>query len=379
MKSFLAIFLFALFSMPLAAQTPTYDELEFELDSITNTYKPIGKNSVLIKSKRGTGGLNRTPAGDAIRTAEVTEIVLVFSETESADIEEREEANAERWENLLMTYPEYFQFSTTYKTLCQCNLKGDADAFKSAQGFYIYINGDVPKTAAPKEEPKVAESPVAKTTKPTEDKPAKTTKIEEKKIENTPQPEILAATSVAEPDKTAVKEKETPAVTITPIAKETKEQNTSAEPEVVKVKPAKKVGVSKARKTKDPKACRMACYENGQESLDAFLKDNIKLSKKERRKAKKLEPVARIQLNIDGSIKKVMVTCPDEKMNLMLTEAFKSMNPWNATVKSGVTVKSEVKLTLKFDKKAKTFKAFEVAVTPRLAPKCKCASDSELF
>ncbi|HOZ87492.1 MAG TPA: hypothetical protein PL029_07030 [Bacteroidia bacterium] len=383
-KSLLALALFALCT-PLAAQTPAFDELEFELDSVSTVYKPTSKNFVLIRSKRGTSGVNKTPAGDAITSAEVTEIVLVFSETDPADIAEREEANQERWENLLRTYPEFFQFSTTYKSLCQCKNGGDAEAFKSGQGFYVYINGDVPKIAA--ETPKVEETKPTppktetktETPKAAENQPAaKAGKTEEKKIAEEPKPAVTDKTAVKTPDAPAIKENKQEAAKENNTAKNEEKSNTAAA-ETPKAKPVKKAGVAKSRKAKDPRACRMACYENGVESLDAFLKDNIKLSKKERRKAKKLTPVAKLQLNVDGSIKKVLVTCPDEKLNLMITEAFKSMNPWNATVKSGVTVKSEVKVTLKFDKKAKSFKAFEVSVTPRLAIKCKCVSDSELF
>jgi len=390
LKPFLAILLFAVY-LPLAGQAPAFDELEFEADSVSSVYKPSGKNYVLIRSKRGNSGLNKTPAGDAITALEVSEIVLVFTETDAADISEREEANQERWENLLKTYPEFFQFSTTYKNLCQCKIGGDAEGMKASQGFYIYVNGEVPKVAA--------ETPKAEETKPaatkTEDnsaaaKPAKTEAPkttteppavkEEKKIVEEPKAAVADKTAVKTPDVPPVKEAE-PAVKETkqePVARTEEKTNTSA-PETPKAKPVKKAGVAKSRKAKDPRACRMACYENGDESLNAYLKDNIKLTKKERRKAKKLTPVAKLQLNVDGSIKKVMVTCTDEKLNLLITEALKSMNPWNATVKSGVTVKSEVKITLKFDKKAKSFKAFEVAVTPRLAPKCKCVSDSELF
>jgi hypothetical protein len=382
-KSILALALFALCT-PLAAQTPAFDELEFELDSVSAVYKPTGKNFVLIRSKRGNSGLTKTPAGDAITSAEVTEIVLVFSETDPGDIADREEANQERWENLLRTYPEFFQFSTTYKNLCQCKNGGDADAFKGGQGFYVYINGEAPKAAA--EAPKVEEVKPAppkaeaktETPKTAETPPvAKTPKAEEKKIAEEPKA-VTDKTDVKTPEAPAIKENKQEAAKENTTAKNEEKSNTAAA-EIPKTKPVKKAGVAKSRKAKDPRACRMACYENGVESLDAFLKDNIKLTKKERRKAKKLTPVAKLQLNVDGSIKKVLVTCTDEKLNLMITEAFKSMNPWNATVKSGVTVKSEVKLTLKFDKKAKSFKAFEVAVTPRLALKCKCVSDSELF
>src|SRR5689334_20655835 len=137
MKNLLAAVVMML-CMPLAAQT-TFDEMEIEADSTLSTYKPSGKNYVLVKSKRGTSGMNKTPAADAILNSEVTEIVLVFTENEPGEIAEREEANRERWENLLMTYPEFFQFSTTYKNVCQCNTHGDAESFKKAQGFYVYV------------------------------------------------------------------------------------------------------------------------------------------------------------------------------------------------------------------------------------------------
>jgi hypothetical protein len=45
----------------------------------------------------------------------------------------------------------------------------------------------------------------------------------------------------------------------------------------------------------------------------------------------------------------------------------------------GVDVRSEVKITLKYDRESKAIKPFEIAVTPRLGPKCKCASDAEIF
>jgi hypothetical protein len=399
MKSIKSLLLCILFvaSSTVFAQTPSFEELEFEADSISSVYKPSGKNSVLIKSKRGNSGLNKTPAADAILNLEVSEIVLVFSETESSDIAEREEANQERWENLLKTYPELFQFSTTYKNICQCKIGGNPEAFKQSQGFYVYINGELPKMAeTPVEEPKAVvntqpakteekkaevkktEVPVAANTQAgkvaepikevpaPESTPAKTNEtptLKDKKAKESPK-EAFKETDVPATTKTVTKENENPVSAPTPAKTATKQKPSS---------------IAKSRKSKDPKACRMACYESGQESLDAFFKDNIKLSRKQRRVAKKQMPVVKLQLNVDGSIKKVLVTCPDEKLNLIITEAVKSMNPWNATVKNGATVKSEVKITLKYDKKSKSMKAEEVAVTPRLAPKCKCVSDSDLF
>lgn len=389
-----AIFLLA--CLPLAAQTPTFDEIEFEPDSLTGAYKPSGKNYVLIRSKRGTSGLNKTAQADAILSAEVTEIVLVFTETDRGDIAEREEANRERWENLLLTYPELFQFSTTYKNMCQCKIGGDAEAFKQSQGFYVYVNGDVPP-AAP--EPKAEEpKPVAATPKAETKAPAAETKAPEKKVvEEKKAPEekkVAEEKKAAEPqvaasDKTAVKTQEAPVVKEEPKQaareeareEEPAKETAAAEPVVKKPKPVKKTAaaVLKPRRAKDSKACRMACYENGDESLDNFFKENMKLTKKERRKIKKSVAMLRIQLNVDGSIKKTMVTGADEKFNAMVLGAAGAMNSWNATVKSGVTVKSEVKINLKYDKATKSVKPFEVIVTPKLPPKCKCVSDSELF
>jgi hypothetical protein len=389
LKSLLLILAFTI-CLPLAGQTPVYEELEFELDSTASTYRPSGKNYVLVRSKRGTSGLNKTPAADAILSAEVTEIVLVFSETDRGDIAEREEANQERWENLLKTYPELFQFSTTYKTVCQCKTGGDAEAFKQTQGFYVYINGEVPKVAAeasPAAEPKAVAKVEEKKAEP---------KAAEKKTEEKKAPEkVVEETKPAVADKTAVKTPEPPAAKNAepareePVAAKSKQQEVVKEEEPAEeVKPEKKVAtaakkkpaVGKARRAKDPKACRYACYGNGDDDLNNFFKDNLKLSKKERKKAKKNPIVVKLQLNLDGTIKKVMVTCPDEKLNLLVTEAVKSMNPWNATVKNGVTVKSEVKITLKYDKPSKSLKAMETAIMPKLLPKCnKCMSDSEMF
>lgn len=388
LKSFLLIVAFAI-CFPLAGQAPAYEELEFEMDSTTTTYKPAGKNYVLVRSKRGTGGVNKTPAADAILSAEVTEIVLVFSETDPGDIGEREEANQERWENLLKTYPELFQFSTTYKTICQCKTGGDAEAFKQSQGFYVYINGEVPKVAAdppPAAEPKAVAKVEEKKAEP---------KAAEKKPEEKKAPEkVVEETKPAVADKTAVKTPEPPAAKNAepareePVASKSKQETVKEEEPAEEAKPEKKVAaavkkkpvVGKARRARDSKACRYACYGNGDDDLNNFFKDNLKLSKKERKKAKKNPVTVKLQLNVDGTIKKVMVACPDEKLNLLVTEAVKSMNPWNATVKSGVTVKSEVKITLKYDKPTKSLKAMETTVMPKLQPKCnKCVSDSEMF
>jgi hypothetical protein len=85
-------------------------------------------------------------------------------------------------------------------------------------------------------------------------------------------------------------------------------------------------------------------------------------------------------LNFDGSIKKAMVNGANTSLNEYVSVAVKSMDLWNPSVKAGTTVKSEVKITLKYDKSTKAIKPFEVAITPRPNPKCsKCLSDAEIF
>ncbi len=396
MKSLLASLLF-LACLPLAAQT-SYEELEFEMDSTSSVYRPTSKNYVLLKSKRGSSGMNKTAAGDAVINSEVSEIVLVFSETEASDLAEREDANRERWENLLKTYPELFQFSTTYKTVCQCKVGGDAESLKASQGFYVYVNGEVPKV---EEAPKVAEEKPAAPAKPavTEEKKPVAKTAEEKPAapaKADPAPVKESAPVAPKTENTVAKPKEAPVVEKTPepvvektvsenkpvqVAEEPKEKEEEAPvAPVAKKSPSKKPAASaKPRRAKDPKACRQPCYGFGDEDLVAFFKDNIKLSKKQRRKAKNWVANVRLQINHDGTIKKAMVTGGEESFNEMVNSALKSMNPWNSAVKNGLAVKSEVRFNLKYDKSTKAIRPSDFIMNPKASPKCPCVTDGEMF
>ena len=141
MKHFLFLILLSI-SLPALSQS-SFDELEFEDEELGNSYKISSKNYVLLKSKRGEGGMNKTPEVDALVTAQskIKEIVLVYTETKEEDYDSREDANRERWENLLLTYPQLFQPGTVYKNICQCSMGGDAETLKKTQGFYLYVNG----------------------------------------------------------------------------------------------------------------------------------------------------------------------------------------------------------------------------------------------
>jgi hypothetical protein len=89
--------------------------------------------------------------------------------------------------------------------------------------------------------------------------------------------------------------------------------------------------------------------------------------------------MVRLQLNFDGNIKKAMVTGTNTELNELVTNAIKQMDLWNPTVKNGITVKSEVRFTLKYNKEKKGLVPEEMTINPRLAPKCKCVPDSEIF
>jgi len=361
----------------MAGQAPAFEEMEFEPDSVRAAYKPAGKNYVYLRSKRGTNGLNRTATADAVTSAEVTEIVLVFSEMDPSAIAEREESNRERWENLLKTYPEFFQYSTTYKNVCQCNANGDSASFKKMQGFYVYINGEIPKVEETKTEPPVVKTEVTPAaTKPVTPPAAATGRVTTQ--QETP-PAEKPGTKPKE--KEAVAEKEKPVETVKEPVREP--EAPVAEPveeaPVVKEKPKKAAGVVKPRRAKDAKACRQPCYGFGDEDLILFFKDNITFTKKQRRKAKNRVANVRLQIHFDGSIKKVMVTGTEEAFNLQVQEVIKGMNNWNAAVKGGVAVKSEVRFTLKYDKETKSMKPFDIVMNPRPSPKCPCVTDSEIF
>lgn len=361
------------------AQAPAFEDMEFELDSTTAIYKPTGKNFATLRSKKGAGEMAKSSKVDSIQSLPVNEIVLVYTETDPGDINERETANKERWENLLKTYPQIFQFSTTYKNVCQCNLKGDAEAFKKSQGFYIYYSApEAPKAEVktvepPKNESKDTSKDVAK-----EEKSKNKNKEEKESKEKPSGKEKKEKEKEKEVTKTKEKEKEKEPET-TNTGDGTERTVTLSDADFAKSSTPKKAGFTKPKKAKDPKACRLPCYEGGDDDLNNFFRDNISISKKEKRHAKSMVSAVRLQLNIDGSIKKAFVTGTNDDLNQRVLGAIKMMNLWNGAVKNGVTVKSEVKFNLKYDKEHKGMKVFDMMINPRLGPKCGCVSDSEMF
>ena len=372
---FFISFLFA------GAQTPVYDDLVFDEDEIKGNFKPGNKSFVGLKSKKGTGGLGKTPSADSIKSFEITDIVLVFTETTEDAYDTREDNNRERWENLIASYPEFFQFNTNYKNICQCSIGGNAEALKPTQGFYIYYKAPAPKAAvvaAPvkevvKEEVKEEVKEVAKTE-------VKKGEVNETKKAEAPVKEDVVVKK--EEKKTAVKEEKK----VEKVKEEEKEEDLNtvtdgpAETNVIEIAHQKKAGYTKPKKSKNPKACRPPFYGAGDEDLHIFFKDNITLSKKQRRQVKGDASILKLSLNFDGSIKKAMVNGPNKDLNELVSLAIKTMDLWNPAVKNGLTVKSEVKITLKYDKATKAIKPMEIMITPRPNPKCtKCLSDAELF
>lgn len=352
MKS-LIVFLFCIICHSAFCQTPVFDDLTLEEDSINKAYRPAGKKFAFIKSKLGTGGVKKTSKADSILTLPITDIVLVYSESNSSS--SREELNRERWENLLQTYPEFFQFNTNYKNLLQYGKTGDS-LMKKAKGFYIYFTGNEPT--------KTESDPVVKT--------PETENLTETKPEKKSEPEEPTKTKKEKKEKSEAKEKkESKKEEITK-----KEEN---EPEIAIKPTVKREGYTKPRRAKNPKACRQPCYVGGDEGLNTFLKENIPLTKKQKKHSKKLISNVKLQLNLDGSIKKSMVTGENEELNKQVNTAINNMDLWNPAIKNGVTVKSEVKMVLIYDKDSKGMKATEMNFIPRPGPKCECVSDEEIF
>lgn len=372
MKSIFSTLFFISFLF-VGAQAPVYDDLVFDEDEIKGSFKPGNKSFVMLKSKKGSGGLTKTSPADSIKSFEITDIVLVFTETTEDAYDTREDNNRERWENLIASYPEFFQFNTNYKNICQCSIGGNAEALKPTQGFYIYYKAPAPKAA-------VVAAPVKEEVKEVVKTEVKKEEVKEaKKAETTIKEDVVVK---KEEKKTAVKEEKK----VENVKVEEKEEDLNtvtdgpAETSVVEISHQKKAGYSKPKKAKNPKACRPPFYGAGDEDLHIFFKDNITLSKKQRRQVKGDASILKLSLNFDGSIKKAMVNGPNKDLNELVSLAVKTMDLWNPAVKNGLTVKSEVKITLKYDKATKAIKPMEVMITPRPNPKCtKCLSDAELF
>ncbi len=371
--------------MMAAQDAPVYDEMVFDSDSMAKAFKPVGKNYIVLKSKRGADGMPKTSSGDSIKALNITDIVLVYTENEASNLATRDVANRERWENLIKTYPEYFKESPSLLNTCQCVIGGDAEALKKTQGFYVFIGGKQeapePKTVAKKEEAK----PVAKKEEPKvekkkeeklkEEKPKKEEKVKEEKVAKKEEPKEEKVKEEKPKKEKKVKE-EKPKEEVTK-KEEPKEEPVVEQPVVAKVK---KTGYAAPKKAKDAKVCRPPCYDGGDEGLNNFLKEAIVLTKKQKRHSGDLEATVTLMLNFDGAIKKTILLCLDEEFKKQVEDAVKQMDLWNPAVKGGITIKSQVKLVLKYDNSTKSIKPFETVITPRPAPKCtECLDDSQVF
>jgi len=354
MKNRLALLLL-LFTFFLSAQDLSYDDLVFDEDSSKTVFKPSGKNFVFLKSKKGSGGMDKTPEADALLKAEIVEIILVFTESSKSALARREDNNRARWDNLIATYPTFFQDETNYKNFCQCDWSGggDSEALKELQGFFIYYKDKATKKA------EAAAKPV-----------------------ETKKEEIAVNTKKEEPKKESKPAKE-PKPPKEPKVKETKKEEVAVVEEPEPYQPPvfkKRDGYSTPKRSKDVKACRPPFYGTGDEDLVNFFKDNITLSKKQLKHVKSDASVLKLQLNFDGSIKKSFITGPNAELNEIITVAIKNMDLWYPAVKAGVTVKSEVKMTLKYDKGTKAIRPTDIMIIPKPTPKCdKCLSDAEIF
>lgn len=370
MKKYTFLFVIAFFisSNLLFSQGPSFYDLTFKADSITKPYVSSTNNRIYIKSKRGSDGMPTNSSADSVKAFTISKIVLVFTESSPDDIANREEYNQERWENLIMTYPEFFQAKTVYQNMCQCTSEAGGDEYKAVQGFYVYYvpKGSVTTPAVVKSEPVVEP---AKKVVPAQESVKKEEPTVTKNEASTTVKTEPAVTKTEEPKKESIKEPE-------PIVKDNEEPAVSSSENTIKKKAS---SVNKPKRSKDSKACRPACYGGGEEDLKAYFKDHITLTKKQKKKWKSNSTELKIQLNFDGSIKKAMVVGANPDLNKLALDAANAMSEWNSSVKNGVAIKSEVRIILKFDKETKSFIPFETIINPRPGPKCKCMSDTEMF
>lgn len=379
-----AFFIAATFSQ-LNAQISSFEEIEFEIDSTKAPYKPVSKKYVYLKSKKSSGGMPQNNDANAILALPITDIVLVFTETSAEDLAEREEANRARWENLLESYPEFFQYNSTFKNICQCNSAGDQEGFKARQGFYIYYEGNGPAPVEPvvsNPEPVKQAEPVKQPEPVKQAEPAQSTvnvKAEAPAVTETKKEQPVVTNKTPEKKEEPVVEERT----VEPVVTEEPEKEEPVVRKPAKVAKAaagsKRPGYEKPRRAKDNKACRQTCYGYGDEDLVAYFKNAIVLTKKQKKKGKNINVQVRIQLNYDGSVKKAFVQSDNEVLNQQVQAAIDQMGYWNPAVKGGVTIKSEIRFSLKYDKPSKTLRPSDFIINPRLGAKCPCAQDSELF
>ncbi|MCX8080947.1 MAG: hypothetical protein N3F09_06910 [Bacteroidia bacterium] len=371
------IFIFFLFS-GLTAQVSTIEDIVIEEDSITVPYKPSG-NHVYFKSKKKSGGMEKIQELDNIikNGYEINEIVLVYTEDSPADFANREADNRNRWENLMAAHPDIFQFNTNYRSVLQKANSSNAEAMKSIQGFYVYYSKTSPPSPPPlppsptssKPSDPMTKGDVKKGTEPEN----QTFEIKENK-KNKKEKETAEVPKENKKDKMN-KEKDDV------VKDEKKAEDAFPEPTPEPTRPKRTITIySSPRKAKDPKACRPPCYEEGDEGLVNYFKSALTLSKRERKKFDEYVTIVKLTLDFNGAIKKMQVTCPDKDLQGRVENALNGMGNWLPAVKGGITVKSEVRFLLKYDKSSKAILPSDFQIIPRPNPKCnKCLSDSEIF
>jgi hypothetical protein len=359
----------------LFSQINSFDDLVIEEDSTNTPYKPSGAY-IYFKSKKKAGGMEKISEIENIlkSNVEITDIVLVYTEDSPSDLANRETENRNRWENLISAHPELFQYNTNYKSFIQKSNPSNAEAMKNVQGFYVYYSKTTPPPppAPSKSNDPMTKGDVKKGKEP-ENQTFEAKETESKKNKNKEKEPVVKEEK--KDRKESKKQKEET------VKEEKKQEDVFPEPAAEPVKPKKTFTVyTTPRKAKDPKACRPPCYEEGDEGLVNYFKSALALSKKERKKFDEIVTTVKLTLDFNGSIKKTQIMCPDKDLQARVEQALNNMGNWLPAVKGGVTVKSEVRFMLKYDKNSKALLPADFQIIPRPNPKCnKCLSDAEIF
>jgi hypothetical protein len=323
----------------LPAQHTTINDLEFDkADTITRPYTPkLNTPYIFIASKFGSNEVQRHTSLDSIRGFMIRDIELVFSQYHKSDKFNQGKLNDERWQHLLKEYPSLFSSGVThFRNICQSGEQTDSTARKLTHGFYIYFED---RSADAKRSSEITE--ISKMLEKMGINPADTVENEFHDEEKT---------SVAAPDKADVTLKD------------------------VKTRGVK---FRKPMRTMDPHACRQPYYEGKIDGLNQLLAETIKLSRRQKRRHKKLNGTIRLRIDYNGEIKSAQVSTINEKFSRQLTKAVESMYAWNPAVRNGVTVKSDVRFKVRYAE-GKIIVDGDVIV-PRNLAKCGTASDDELF
>jgi hypothetical protein len=324
----MSFFICSTFTLGLAAQTglPGF----ITSDTIKGYYHVNEQPSIFIASAFASEKVVSTTKLDSVRNFLIREIVLVYSRYHKSENFKQAPLNEARWNNLLSEYPTLFENGTThYRNICQ-DLENDTTAKKLPHGFYIYFEnpGD----------PLKRDREISGITKLVQSMGIDTSDFLEEDLKM--------------PDSSGM-------IPVSGLSK-------------------KHSKFKKPMHARDSKACRQPFYQTGIKDLDAFFREKIKLTRFQKIRPGKLDTEIRLTLDFNGFIKSAFVLCADKLLIEQIKRALSEMEVWNPAVRNGLTIKANVKFSLRYFPDG-TLGLIGGVTVPYMLSKCGTASDDELF